>query len=123
MPRQEYVFSGYKSMWLITMFDLPVKTKKDRKIYANFRKSLLEQGFSMIQFSVYVRFCNSEEFAQKYRKAIRNTLPECGQVRILTLTDRQFEKMENYVGKILNPNENAPKQLTFFGCNFDSTYV
>jgi CRISPR-associated protein Cas2 len=114
MPRQEYVFSGYKSMWLITMFDLPVKTKKDRKIYANFRKSLLEQGFSMIQFSVYVRFCNGEEFAQKYRKAIRNSLPECGQVRILTLTDRQFEKMENYVGKILNPNENSPKQLTFF---------
>lgn len=81
MPKQEYVFSGYKSMWLVTMFDLPVKTKKDRKIYATFRKSLLEQGFSMIQFSVYVRFCNSEEFAQKYRKAIRNILPEYGQVR------------------------------------------
>jgi CRISPR-associated protein Cas2 len=114
MPKQEYVFSGYKSMWLVTMFDLPVKTKKDRKIYAGFRRSLFELGFSMIQFSVYVRFCNGEEFAQKYRKSIRNSLPERGQVRILTLTDRQFEKMENYVGKILNPNENSPKQLTFF---------
>ena len=114
MPRQEYTFSGYKSMWLITMFDLPVKTKKDRKVYAIFRKSLLEQGFSMIQFSVYVRFCASEELAQKHRKAIRATLPERGQVRIITLTDRQFEKMENYVGKLSNPNENAPFQLTFF---------
>ena len=114
MPRQEYAFSGYKSMWLITMFDLPVKTKRDRKVYACFRKSLLELGFSMIQFSVYVRFCASEELAQKHRKTIREALPERGQVRILTLTDRQFEKMENYVGKLLNSNENAPRQLTFF---------
>ena len=114
MPRQEYVFSGYKSMWLIAMFDLPVKTKKDRKIYTKFRKSLLEEGFSMIQFSVYVRFCASEELAQCYRKTIRKALPEQGHVRILTLTDRQFEKMENYVGKLINPNENAPQQLTFF---------
>ncbi|MDR3235054.1 MAG: CRISPR-associated endonuclease Cas2 [Planctomycetaceae bacterium] len=114
MPKQEYAFSGYKSMWLIAMFDLPVKTKKERKIYAGFRKSLLELGFSMIQFSVYVRFCGSEELAQKHRRTIRKALPEHGQVRVLTLTDRQFEKMENYVGKLLNPNENAPRQLTFF---------
>jgi len=114
MPRQDYAFSGYKSMWLIAMFDLPVKTKKDRKIYTKFRKSLLEEGFSMIQFSVYVRFCASEELAQTHRKAIRASLPECGHVRVLTLTDRQFEKMENYVGKRKNPNENAPHQLTFF---------
>lgn len=114
MPRQEYVFSGYKSMWLIAMFDLPVKTKQDRKVYTEFRRSLLELGFSMIQFSVYVRFCGSEELAQKHRKTIRQALPEKGQVRILTLTDRQFEKMENYVGKLTSPNENAPKQLTFF---------
>jgi len=114
MPRQEYAFSGYKSMWLIAMFDLPVKTKKERKIYAGFRKTLLEQGFSMIQFSVYVRFCGSEELAQKHRTTIRNALPERGHVRILSLTDRQFEKMENYVGKLQKPNENASRQLTFF---------
>lgn len=101
-------------MWLVTMFDLPVKTKRDRKIYAGFRKMLLEHGFSMIQFSVYVRFCASEELAQKYRKIVRDALPEYGHVRIITLTDRQFEKMENYVGQLLNPNENAPKQLAFF---------
>lgn len=114
MPRQEHVLSGYKSMWLITMFDLPVKTKKDRKIYAIFRKKLIENGFSMIQFSVYVRFCASEELAQKHRKTVKKALPEYGHVRIITLTDRQFEKMENYVGKRLISNENAPKQLTFF---------
>jgi len=114
MPRQEYAFSGYKSMRLITMFDLPVKTKQERKIYSKFRKHLLALGLSMIQFSVYVRFCASEELAQKYRKSVRNALPECGHVRIITLTDRQFEKMENYAGKLRNVNENAPRQLTFF---------
>ncbi|MGL6225118.1 MAG: CRISPR-associated endonuclease Cas2 [Thermoguttaceae bacterium] len=114
MPRQEHVLSGYKAMWLIAMFDLPVKTKKERKVYAGFRKTLIELGFSMIQFSVYVRFCGSEELAKTHRKSIHRALPAEGQVRILTLTDRQFEKMENYVGKVLKPNENAPRQLTFF---------
>lgn len=114
MPRHEYAFSGYKSMWLITMFDLPVKTKEDRKIYAKFRKNLLEQGFTMIQFSVYVRFCASEELAQKYRRVVRKSLPEYGHVRVLTMTDRQYEKMENYVGLLREPNETAPLQLTFF---------
>jgi CRISPR-associated protein Cas2 len=114
MPRQKYAFSGYQAMWLIAMFDLPVKTKQDRKVYTGFRKALLELGFTMIQFSVYIRFCGSEELAQKHRKAVRRALPEQGQVRIIALTDRQFEKMENYVGKKINPNENAPRQLAFF---------
>jgi CRISPR-associated protein Cas2 len=101
-------------MWLITMFDLPVKTKEDRKIYSKFRKHLLEQGFTMMQLSVYIRFCACEELAQKYRKTVRKALPEYGHVRILTMTDRQFEKMENYVGLLREPNESTPLQLTFF---------
>jgi CRISPR-associated protein Cas2 len=114
MPRQQFAFSGYKSMWLIAMFDLPVKTKPERKIAAKFRKALLELGFTMIQLSVYSRFCASEEYALKHRQTIRKALPAEGQVRIVTLTDRQFEKMENYIGTTIKQNEKAPKQLTFF---------
>ncbi|MGL4593107.1 MAG: CRISPR-associated endonuclease Cas2 [Thermoguttaceae bacterium] len=114
MPTQQFALSKYKSMWLITMFDLPVKTKNDRKVYTTFRKNLIEHGFSMIQYSVYVRFCASEELAQKYRKAIRHALPQDGHVRILTMTDRQFEKMENYVGILRTKNESEPRQLLFF---------
>ncbi len=44
-------------MWLLAMFDLPVTTRKARKRYAEFRKLLLQEGFSMLQFSVYARYC------------------------------------------------------------------
>ena len=63
MPRQEFVLSGYRGMWLFAMFDLPVTTAKARKRYAQFRKVLIEQGFSMLQYSVYARYCASEEMA------------------------------------------------------------
>ncbi|GHT26431.1 hypothetical protein FACS18942_03870 [Planctomycetales bacterium] len=101
-------------MWLIAMFDLPVKTKKERKVANRFRKDLLEDGFTMMQLSVYMRFCTSEEAAQTHRRRIKKMLPESGSVRVLTLTDRQFEKMENYVGTISSENEKKPRQLMFF---------
>lgn len=101
-------------MWLIAMFDLPVKTKKERKVATKFRKSLLEQGFTMMQLSVYMRFCSSAEAAQKHCRSIRKMLPDSGQVRVLTLTDRQFQKMENYIGIRSSPNESKPQQLLFF---------
>ena len=56
-------------MWLFAMFDLPVTTTKARKRYAEFRKVLLEQGFSMLQYSVYARYCASEEMADAYSGA------------------------------------------------------
>ena len=58
-------------MWLFAMFDLPVTTAKARKRYTEFRKLLLEQGFSMLQYSVYARYCASEEMAVAYRNRIR----------------------------------------------------
>ncbi|MGL4944550.1 MAG: CRISPR-associated endonuclease Cas2 [Thermoguttaceae bacterium] len=114
MPRQIYTCSGYNSVWLVAMFDLPVKTKRDRRVYSRFRKMLLENGFTMLQFSVYARFCASEELAQKHRAEIRQSLPSHGHVRVMTLTERQFSKMENYVGKRWEPNEMPQPQLAFF---------
>lgn len=114
MPRKKFICSGYNSMWLIVLFDLPVKTKKDRKEYGKFRKNLLNDGFSMIQYSVYVRFCASEEVAIKHRRLVREVIPTYGHVRILGLTDRQFERMENFVGKVEKEPENAPRQLMLF---------
>ncbi len=67
-------------MWLFAMFDLPVTTAKARKRYAKFRKVLLEQGFSMLQYSVYARYCASEEMADAYRGRIRTELPPEGYV-------------------------------------------
>jgi CRISPR-associated protein Cas2 len=101
-------------MWLFAMFDLPVTTRKARKRYAEFRRLLLEQGFSMLQYSVYARYCVSEEAATAFRSRIRAALPPEGYVRVLAVTDRQFGKMENYIGKSSEPSEEPPLQLTLF---------
>ena len=96
------------------MFDLPVTTSKARKRYVQFRKLLLEQGFSMLQYSVYARYCASEEMAVAYRSRIRAALPPEGYVRLLAVTDRQFGKMESYIGEMSKSLEKPPSQLVLF---------
>jgi len=101
-------------MWLFAMFDLPVDTRKARKQYAQFRKALVREGFSMLQYSVYARYCNGEDSAESQRRRIRAVLPPEGYVRLLTVTDRQFGKMESYVGKSVRSTEKPPAQLQLF---------
>lgn len=96
------------------MFDLPVTTPKARRRYTQFRKLLIEQGFSMLQYSVYARYCASEEMAVAYRSRIRASLPPEGYVRLLAVTDRQFGKMESYIGEMSKPLEKPPPQLVLF---------
>ena len=91
--------SGYRCMWVMAMFDLPTDTKKARRRYTLFRKSLLDDGFSMLQFSVYVRHCPSEENATVHVQRIERNIPPDGEVRILTFTDKQFERMRVFGGK------------------------
>jgi CRISPR-associated protein Cas2 len=96
------------------MFDLPVVTAEERKRYTHFRKFLLRQGFTMMQFSVYARFCRDEERVQTFRRRIRKAIPPGGAVRVLSVTERQFCKMENYIGKKLVQTEKPPEQLLLF---------
>ncbi len=96
------------------MFDLPVTTSKARKRYTQFRKLLVQQGFSMLQFSVYARYCASEEMAAAYRSRIRSELPPKGYVRVLGVTDCQFGKMESYIGEMSKSLEEPPSQLVLF---------
>lgn len=106
--------SGYRWMWLFAMFDLPVETKELRRDYAQFRKYLLSEGFSMLQFSVYARHCPSEESGEAVRARVRGMVPSHGQVRLMTVTDRQFGKMEVLFGKKRAPVEEAPQQFMLF---------
>ena len=106
--------SGYRCMWVVTMFDLPVDTKAARKAYAGFRKNLLEFGFQMMQYSVYIRNCASAESAEMHIQRIRKCLPNDGEIRIITITDKQFERMRVFFGKRRKPPEQAPKQLELF---------
>jgi len=106
--------SAYRSMWLFAMFDLPVTTKAARKRYARFRKLLLSEGFTMLQFSVYARHLASEASGEIVKQRLREGLPPDGQVRLLPVTDRQFGKMEVYLGEKREPTEQPPAQFMLF---------
>ena len=106
--------SEYQAVWLFAMFDLPTDSKEARREYAHFRKALLKEGFSMLQYSVYARYFASEEASESKRLKISGVLPPDGQVRLLTVTDRQFGKMEVFLGKSRKTPENPPQQLLFF---------
>lgn len=108
------IFGGLKSMWVIVLFDLPVDSKKARKQYALFRKKLLNDGFGMMQYSVYYRHCASDENARVHSQRIRRALPNEGEIRILKITDKQFGKIEIYCGKKRQPAGKTPVQLELF---------
>ncbi|MDR1973318.1 MAG: CRISPR-associated endonuclease Cas2 [Bacteroidales bacterium] len=100
-------FNQYRIMWVLVLFDLPTETKRDRKIYADFRKNLLKDGFIMFQFSIYLRHCMSIENATVHTKRVRSFLPSKGHIGIMTITDKQFGAMEIFSGK--NPDKDAKK--------------
>lgn len=104
----------YRIMWVLVFFDLPVVTKKERKVAARFRKDIMADGFAMFQFSIYVRHCASVENAEVHIKRVKKLLPELGHVGILCITDKQFGSMEIFFGR--KPAEAAlpPQQLELF---------
>ena len=86
-------FSEYRIMWVLVLFDLPTDTKKARKEYALFRKRLLQDGFTMFQFSIYLRHCPSAENADVHIQRVKRMLPPEGKIGILRVTDKQFGDM------------------------------
>ena len=106
--------SEYNSVWMFAMFDLPVKTKEARKHYTRFRVFLLTEGFTMLQFSVYARYCGTRERSEAFIRRIKDALPPKGEVRILSVTDHQFGKMEVYSGKARQQTEEPPEQFMLF---------
>ncbi len=106
--------NAYHIMWLFVFFDLPVQTKKERKSATRFRKELINDGFTMMQFSVYIRHCASKESADVHIKRIRQLVPEKGQISILCTTDKQYGNIVNFWGKKDTPLPDGPKQLELF---------
>lgn len=101
-------------MWVIVMFDLPVTEKTERKAATDFRNTLLDMGFEMAQFSVYMRFCAGQARLDTYCKRVEAALPEGGKVNILTLTDKQYERIESYIGRRKQQNKMTPDQFDLF---------
>lgn len=108
------ILSGYRFMWIIAMFDLPVDDKRAKRAYALFRKALLQDGFAKMQYSVYIRHCASKENAEVHLRRVELSVPDEGEVRVLVVTDKQYERMRVFWGKARQPPEPPPAQLDLF---------
>ena len=92
----EIRLNSYHIMWLFVFFDLPVVTKKERKVAAQFRKNLQKDGFVMLQYSVYIRHCASYESQGVHVNLLKSFIPETGMVSILSVTDKQYGDIINF---------------------------
>ncbi len=108
------MLTGYRLMWMLVMFDLPVIEKKERKAATDFRKYLLDQGFEMAQFSVYLRHCTGPEQTDALTRKVQAELPEGGKVDILYFTDKQYERIASFVGKKRSRARKHPDQFNLF---------
>ncbi|MDW8313261.1 MAG: CRISPR-associated endonuclease Cas2 [Burkholderiales bacterium] len=108
------MLSAYRLMWVMVMFDLPVVKPSERKAASDFRNALLNLGFEMVQFSVYVRFCTSHAQADTYCRRVEEALPEGGKVNILMFTDKQYERIVTFHGKARQPPAKTPNQFELF---------
>jgi len=105
---------SYRLMWMLVMFDLPVIEKSDRKAATDFRNRLLDLGFEMTQFSVYMRFCSSSAQVDTLAKKIESNLPVGGKISILQFTDKQYERIISFQGIVQLPKNKLPKQYELF---------
>lgn len=115
-PREPQVAD--KFMRVLLMFDVPTKTKKEQKHATKFRNNLIKLGYFMMQFSVYMRICKGISSAKASINAVKMILPPYGNVRVLLITEKQFDAMEILLGSpSFNEDINAQHNLVLF--NFD----
>lgn len=103
-------------MRLMIFFDLPTKTVKERKVYTEFRRALLKDGYYMIQYSVYGRICNGVDSVNKYLERLKKYVPNTGSIRALSITEKQYASI--YIVSGEKKREDKPVeecyQLSFF---------
>ncbi|GFO81939.1 CRISPR-associated endonuclease Cas2 [Methyloceanibacter sp.] len=112
--RGRSALSGYRMMWLYVMFDLPVGTKAERKAATKFRNHLLDLGFEMAQFSVYLKFAESKDAAETSIQKVKEALPNRGKVHIVTITDKQYGNARILTGTKSERRPKNPDQLALF---------
>lgn len=98
-------------MRVIVFFDLPVETDTDRRNYRKFRKFLIKDGFLMLQESVYAKLALNFTQVEQIISAVKKEKPEKGSVQILSVTEKQFSKMEHLSGKIDTDIINSDERL------------
>lgn len=102
-------------MRIMVFFDLPVTTKMQRKSATDFRKFLIKDGYYMVQFSVYARVCNGTDAVKKHAQRVRRHLPDNGSVRLLTITEKQYQDIQILVGELkIEDKKFIEEQLSLF---------
>ena len=86
-------------MRLMVLFDLPMTTGKNQRDYRHFRKALIQEGFFMMQYSVYVRVCADQKAAKAIERRLTQLVPENGLVQTVMMTEKQYQNMHFIVGK------------------------
>lgn len=86
-------------MRILVMFDLPVKTRAERRSATQFRNFLIRDGYHMVQFSVYARVCNGRDSVETHRRRIMAALPPKGAVRMMVITEKQYGAIELLIGE------------------------
>lgn len=113
-PSEPVALSGYRIVWVFVLFDLPVGTKKERKAATKFRHALLDLGFEMTQFSVYLKFCAGKEQGEALARQVEGAMAPSGKVHLVQITDKQYENIRTYRGKKREPAPKTPTSLRFF---------
>jgi len=108
------MLSSYKIMWLIVVFDLPVGTKTERRRAMGFYNMLIDEGFMMKQFSVYLRPCPNRPAVEALANRIGKRAPREGDVSIMFFTDKQYGLTRNYSGRAVKETEKKPAQFNLF---------
>lgn len=104
---------SFRYMRVLVLFDLPTKTSKDIKKYAKFRKFLLKEGFMMLQNSVYCKLVLNQTSANLLSIKVRANAPEVGNILLLSITEKQFNKMEYIIGGKKDDVVNSTDRIVF----------
>lgn len=106
--------SGYRLMWVLVMFDLPVDTPEAVKSANDFRNDLLDFGFERCQYSVYLRFVEGREQAGTITRRVQGVLPSGGKVYVLYFTDKQYTGIIRFENRKRRNKPQNPEQFQLF---------
>lgn len=102
-------------MRILVFFDLPVVTASEKKVAAKFRRFLLKDGYHMVQWSVYSRICNGTDSIETHKARLKQNLPKKGSIRVLTLTEKQYESIEVLLGeRTFDDDSDSTELMNFF---------
>ncbi len=111
--------SNFRMGWILVSFDLPVMTDQQRKAATRFRNDLLEDGYMMLQFSVYARACVSLERLEQHTARLHAVAPVAGNIRAFFFTNQQWARSITICGENYNQGQRVadpqmPRQIEFW---------